>query len=116
MVLERLTRLWRSDDPNKRYIGLFGKLFVELGTCVLAAVVVYAPFALLDWQFDVFGLLSEPLAVLTTVAAISAYFGNLVFCKVITREPSKLDERLVELLGDEDEESGETPPGEEPER
>lgn len=106
-MLNKITELWRSEGSRERYLGLIGKLFVELGSCVMLAIVIYMPLAAVDWYFGVFDLLSDPWAVLTMIGLISAYLGNLVFCKVITRDMSDLDRRLNELLSDE--EGGETP-------
>lgn len=98
MILRRIQEYWRSDDVRDRYIALFGKIIVEMGTAVLIAVIIYSPLAAIDWLFNTFDTFDEPLFALMSVATISGFLANVVFCTVITREDPKLDESIKDAF------------------
>lgn len=98
MVLTQIQEYWRSDDPWDRYIALFGKILVEMGTAVLIAIIIYTPFALIDWLFNTFCRFDDPLFALMSVATISSVLATIVFCTVITREDNELDESIEDAF------------------
>lgn len=98
MVLRRIQEYWRSEDPWEKYLALFGKILVEMGTAVLIAVIIYSPFAVIDWKFNTFDTFDDPLFALMSIATISGVLAAIVFCTVITRENRELDESIENTL------------------